>query len=447
MPREYTRGGTPPQRVLEQFTQRIRGRCRVSFEALLWAANDAPVRDVNEFAVLVTMAERADPDGCNSFPARSTIADRTHIDPRTVLRTLQRLEERGLIAKGDQKAAEYLRADRRPVVYDLLIPFGWFPNVERINKGRAENGRPPLTAQSRPPIVEAPAKARRSDLGVQRPRPRASERGVSESPRETGDPHGVSLSPERGVSQSDTGCLRDTRTSPLNQSLDPAPVAPSARSALDARRAGPGSNAREAGGFAASGKTRPRLTKEQRAAVESVFALLPVDLRDAPALAKRPRNVQEAVLEALGLGKPCERTAEQLVEFRVMPRWNLYWASLLYGRNMARPVGPLVAMLKRSPLCNDPRCDEHVEVDTGQPCRSCAGKREDSREERGTALTAVQVAPKSAIPAEEQRQLVPEQRVDSAQRVPVGAVPAVGNGAKPNEEYLRQRAAARAGRV
>lgn len=188
----------------------------MSFEAVLWATSDAPIADVNEFAVLVMLAEKADPDGCNTFPSRPTVASRTRVDSRTVLRCLQRLEERSLIAKGDQRAAEYIRADRRPVVYDLLIPYSWFPNIERINKERQERGRAPLTPADRPDISAPPEKVRRSDLGKKR----STSRGVSQSPRKTNgqNGHGVSVSPPRGVSQSGAGCLTDTRTSPLNQS-------------------------------------------------------------------------------------------------------------------------------------------------------------------------------------------------------------------------------------
>lgn len=195
----------------------------MSFEALLWATNDAPIADVNEFAVLAMLAEKADPDGCNAFPSRTTMALRTHIDPKTVLRTLQRLESRGLITKGDQEAAAYLRADRRPVVYDLMIPYSWFPRIDRINKERQDRGRPLLTPQVRPDIAAPPEKTRRSDLGRERPRKGANPRGDSEVPRD--EVHGVTVSPERGDSESGTGGLRVTRTSPLILSVNLSPPA------------------------------------------------------------------------------------------------------------------------------------------------------------------------------------------------------------------------------
>ncbi|GGZ29757.1 helix-turn-helix domain-containing protein [Streptomyces nitrosporeus] len=194
----------------------------MSFEAVLWATNDAPIANVNEFAVLMMLAEKADPDGCNAFPSRPTIAARTTVDPKTVLRALQSMETRGLIAQGDQRAAEYIRADRRPIVYDLLIPYSWFPNVERINKEREQRGRPPLTGSTRPDIAAAPPRVKRSDKGKPRSKSKVadqqeSSRGDYQSPRDS-DGYGVTLSPSRGDSQSGTGGLPVTQTSPVTPS-------------------------------------------------------------------------------------------------------------------------------------------------------------------------------------------------------------------------------------
>jgi hypothetical protein len=157
-------------------------------------------------------------------------------------------------------------------------------------------------------------------------------------------------------------------------------VALRAEGAPGRRRQSTGSSPREAaGGSAAPGKSKPgRLTKQQNAAVDAVFALLPEALRTS--VPRRARGLPQAILEALGAGEPWERTPEQLVQYRVMPRWDLHWASEYYaGKLPTAPIGPLRAMLKRDQLCNDFRCDEHVEVDSGQPCRSCEGKRLNNR--------------------------------------------------------------------
>ena len=117
---------------------------------MVWASNDAPVEDTKEFAVLFVLADKAGPDGCDTFPAVPTIAKRTRLSERSVQRALDGMRDRRLIAPGDQSAARYLRVDRKPVVYDLLIPCSWFSNLERINDERARMGRPPLTPSDRP---------------------------------------------------------------------------------------------------------------------------------------------------------------------------------------------------------------------------------------------------------------------------------------------------------
>lgn len=195
----------------------------MSLDPILWALKDAPVADSLERLVLVTLGERAArSDGCTAFPSRDTIAQTVMADSKTVQRVLQRLAKRGLIAKGDQSAARYIRADRRPTVYDLLIPYSWFPNPERMNEERRQAGLAPLTPEDRPDIAPPPEKKRRSDLGKARPK-ESTERGDSQSPREDG--HGGTDSPARGDSESFTGGLEDPRTSSLihPETLSPLP--------------------------------------------------------------------------------------------------------------------------------------------------------------------------------------------------------------------------------
>lgn len=187
---------------------------------MLWAMTDAPVADVYEFAVLGVLGQHADIDGRYAYPSKATIAHHAKIDAKSAQRALDRLEERRLIGLGDQTAAEYIRADRRPVVYDLLIPLSWLlrpEHAERVRKFWKSKQRPPLTKEERPDIAAAPTKAKRSDAG----KPRV-ERGDSQSPRTTS--HGGTTSPARGDSQSATGGLQDPQTSPTTsteESLSP----------------------------------------------------------------------------------------------------------------------------------------------------------------------------------------------------------------------------------
>jgi len=169
----------------------------MSNEAVIWAQNEAPIGDLKEWAALSVLAGRAGPDGCDAFPAVMTIARQTTMSERSVQRALDSLKAKGLIREGDQSAARYLRVDRKPVVYDLMIPYDWFPNVERVNAERIRMGRAPLTRADRPDF------AGRQDV-------------TPEEPVVTG--HGVPGSPERGDTQSFAGCQGDTRTIPLNRS-------------------------------------------------------------------------------------------------------------------------------------------------------------------------------------------------------------------------------------
>ncbi|MFE2600138.1 helix-turn-helix domain-containing protein [Streptomyces sp. NPDC059396] len=218
----------------------------MSLDPILWALKDAPVADSLERLVLVTLGERAArADGCTAFPSRDTIAETVMADPKTVQRVLGRLVKRGLIAKGDQSAARYIRADRRPTVYDLLIPYSWFPNPDRMNAERLQAGLPPLTPQDRPDIAPPPDKKRRSDLGQPRAK-KPSARGDSESPRpedsqspRTEGNEGTE-SPVRGDSESPAGGLKDPRTSPVIIPLETPlpPVLPPAAPPRDAREGG-----------------------------------------------------------------------------------------------------------------------------------------------------------------------------------------------------------------
>lgn len=188
-------------------------------------------------------------------------------------------------------------------------------------------------------------------------------------------------------------------------SLDPD--APSARSAPDARSASTsGSKGSSSSGFAASGKKKSDpLTPSQRQQVQAVRSLLPADLNSA--LPDRtPRNLSDAILDALATGTPGSRTPEQLVTFRVGKRWDGYWAAKFYagelvdGKGRPRVVGPLEAMLERKQECGSARCDDRTDVDTAEACRSCEERKADKRADRAAAATVPeQQAPKHDVPA------------------------------------------------
>jgi hypothetical protein len=100
----------------------------MSIEAISWALNTAAIptdrRDASSLAiVLVGLANHADPDGRNAFPAVSTLVRYTRLSERSVQYALRSLEDLELIEPSDPDivAAYVKRADRRPKGWDLLI--------------------------------------------------------------------------------------------------------------------------------------------------------------------------------------------------------------------------------------------------------------------------------------------------------------------------------------
>lgn len=103
----------------------------MSIEAITWALNKAPIphdrRDASSLAiVLVGLANHADPDGRNAFPAVSTLVRYTRLSERSVQYALRALEDLELITPSDPEivAAYVKRADRRPKGWNLVIHSG-----------------------------------------------------------------------------------------------------------------------------------------------------------------------------------------------------------------------------------------------------------------------------------------------------------------------------------
>lgn len=173
----------------------------------------------------------------------------------------------------------------------------------------------------------------------------------------------------------------------------------------DGRRPSTGSRGSRAGGSAASGKTKPSFSREQRGHYDAFVKALP-----APLAALVPRGLPDAlvraVLAAVDISSPEGRTVEQLVEYRLMPKWDRYYSSRDQAGPIEKPVGVLVAMLRRDAECGDARCDERTNVDTGQACSACemraADRRADRERERQASDAAVVPAavpgPRAAAP-------------------------------------------------
>jgi len=163
----------------------------MSVEAITWALNDAAIpadrRDASSLAiVLVGLANHADPQGRNAFPAVATLVRYTRLSPRSVQYALRALEDLRLIARSDPDiVAAYLkRADRRPNGWDLAI----HSSIHRVVHSR-ENGAQPVHpepadgVQTRPDGVQTTTSrgARTApEPSLNRPRNRPARRG---SPR------------------------------------------------------------------------------------------------------------------------------------------------------------------------------------------------------------------------------------------------------------------------
>ena len=254
--------------------------------------------------------------------------------------------------------------------------------------------------------------------------PVCPETGVHVAPEMGGD-----VAPETGGHVGPRAGAVTTRTPNYMNGKD----APSARSAADGRRPPTGSRGSSSSGSAASGKTKPpSLTREQRQHVDAFFAALPKQLHDLVP-DRVPGNLKTAVLEALAVDQPEERTPQQLVDFRMLPKWNKHYASRDTAGPIRKPVGVLIALLTRNAECGDKRCDERTNVDTGQPCISCGEAVLDKRAER--AQEAVHGAVPKPVAAPRPRPSTKPARVPAQLSGGPG-----GEWAPPNNEYRTIRA-------
>ncbi|TXS57987.1 helix-turn-helix domain-containing protein, partial [Streptomyces sp. sk2.1] len=190
----------------------------MSLMPILWAMKNAPVVDAEERVILIAMAESAWSDGTDAFQSKKTLAETSVLDPKTVQRRLRTMESRGLIALGNQEAAAYIPEWFRPTVYDLLIPFSWYPDIEQVNAERQRRGKAPLTREDRPNLAPAPPKKHRADKGKARKKAKpVIHRGDYKSPPpNTGESgqEGGTARPPGGDYKSERGGLRDPQPSP-----------------------------------------------------------------------------------------------------------------------------------------------------------------------------------------------------------------------------------------
>lgn len=132
----------------------------MSVAAVDWALRRAPVgADASARLVLVYLADRADDQGRDAFPSVATLVEQSHLSRSTIKRILRRLEDAGLISRGDQLKVAHYRIDRRPVVWNLHLEL----HVDNSPSGGGSNWTPvqephdsnvSTRGQNEPPLSE-----------------------------------------------------------------------------------------------------------------------------------------------------------------------------------------------------------------------------------------------------------------------------------------------------
>lgn len=134
----------------------------MSVQAMTWVLDEAPDLPHHLVATLMTLANYADKEGRNAFPAQSVIADHVRKSERMVRRDLQQLQDLKLLVEGDQRVVAHIRPDRRPVVWNLCTerkrsdasPRGESKSSKRVDDRKRTSPRKPATTGSgRPPVT------------------------------------------------------------------------------------------------------------------------------------------------------------------------------------------------------------------------------------------------------------------------------------------------------
>jgi len=88
---------------------------------MTWVLNSAPDLPAELLGTLISLADHADARGRYAYPSAATLARQARKSHRQVQRDLARLEELGLIRRGDQSRVARMAPRHRPVVYDLPV--------------------------------------------------------------------------------------------------------------------------------------------------------------------------------------------------------------------------------------------------------------------------------------------------------------------------------------
>ncbi len=261
----------------------------MSVEAISWALNLAPVpRDAGGKAnpackaVLIGLANHADPDGKDAFPSVWRLTRYTELSERTVRTALDRLEAAGIIRPCDPAivAAKIKRADQRPKGWDLAMHLvrddldndelaaleGQFPGLTaRVRAAKAEASQQPDGAGERPggrmrPLHPVSGRAVDNPPGGVRPLHPVAGTGCNHRS------NGVQPFPERGAAIAPEPSIEP--------SLEPSAARAGAREA-PAAVDNPGEAAAEAEEFfAALGPRWPLTARQRKRLVPAIRAAL-----------------------------------------------------------------------------------------------------------------------------------------------------------------------------
>jgi hypothetical protein len=131
--------------------------------------------------------------------------------------------------------------------------------------------------------------------------------------------------------------------------------------------------------------------------MKAILQLLPSDLQSAVGNVI-PANVGRSVVESLAVGTDRERTPQQLVAHRLLPRWQRYWAPKFYAGELTpevngkkrKPFGPLLEMLRDTAECRNLTCEDRHDFVLDGECRNCAMRKGDQAADRERERRAAQ---------------------------------------------------------
>jgi hypothetical protein len=93
----------------------------MSIEAMVWVLHNSPTSGTDK-VLLLGIANHADAEGRNAWPAVRTLAKYANLEPRGVQKALRRLESEGHIRIETQSGGTPdMRSDRRPNRYSVLM--------------------------------------------------------------------------------------------------------------------------------------------------------------------------------------------------------------------------------------------------------------------------------------------------------------------------------------